>query len=525
MNLYSNKQIWKISLVALAAIIVIGSLWYNSVIVNKIRKEEQEKVKVWSAAIKKKANLVYITNKLFDQLKEEERKRAKHWADATSVLAANIDLPDYSFFLDILQDNEYIPTILTDNQGRYISHRNVELYQDSVSALIKSQFPDLPPSERRAMVRKAMDDSIQPYIIEWSQQNPPIEVEVYDSKKQYLYSTQSRLFQELKNKRDSLIQSFNEELVDNLVSVPVIFTNSTGDSVIATNIEELRDASPAMIKKELERMPAENEPIKISLGPENSGFIYYENSSVLLQLRYYPLIQFLIIGLFLLIAYLLFSMFRKAEQNQVWVGLAKETAHQLGTPLSSLMAWMELLELKGVDKDTLNELGKDVKRLEIITDRFSKIGSETELKPYNTKDVVSTVVDYLQPRISSKVSWEVKSDSKEPVFANLNKPLFEWVIENLCKNAVDAMSGQGSITIEISEQGQTVNIDVTDTGKGIPAGKFKTVFQPGYTTKQRGWGLGLSLVKRIVDSYHGGKIFVKRSEIDKGTTFRIVLQK
>jgi signal transduction histidine kinase len=218
----------------------------------------------------------------------------------------------------------------------------------------------------------------------------------------------------------------------------------------------------------------------------------------------------------------LFSTFRKAEQNQVWVGLAKETAHQLGTPLSSLMAWVNLLEVKGVDKETIEELNKDVTRLETITDRFSKIGSKPDLQEEDVVAVLDEIVNYLKPRISNKVKLTLSPDKPE-IITLLNRPLFGWVIENLCKNAIDAMAGEGELSITVHDELQQVFVDITDSGKGIPSNLHKTVFQPGYTTKKRGWGLGLSLTKRIIENYHSGRIFVKRSELDKGTTFRIVL--
>ncbi len=267
-----------------------------------------------------------------------------------------------------------------------------------------------------------------------------------------------------------------------------------------------------------------NPPIRVSLGEDQVNYIYYSDSIIITQLRYFPLVQLLIIGLFLFISYLIFSAFRNAEQNQVWIGLAKETAHQLGTPLSSLMAWVELLELRGVDKETLSELNKDIGRLGVITDRFSKIGSTPELEEHSVEQVMIEAIEYLKPRISSKVKFEISENQDREVYAMINRPLFSWVIENLIKNAVDAMSGEGTITIDIHHEIQCVYIDITDTGKGIPSGSQKAVFQPGYTTKRRGWGLGLSLAKRIIATYHNGKIFVKRSEAGKGTTFRIVLK-
>ena len=227
-------------------------------------------------------------------------------------------------------------------------------------------------------------------------------------------------------------------------------------------------------------------------------------------------------AVFISLAFLALASTKKAEQNKVWVGLSKETAHQLGTPISSLIAWLEYLKLKDIDASILTEMEKDVKRLETIADRFSKIGSTPEPVPLDIRESIRQALDYMETRISSNVKITVEMPD-EPILVLMNNALFAWVVENLCKNAVDAMEGQGLISFKIEKRGKKVRIDVSDTGKGILKSKFKTVFNPGYTTKKRGWGLGLSLVKRIVESYHGGKIFVKSSEIGKGTTFRIEL--
>ena len=253
--------------------------------------------------------------------------------------------------------------------------------------------------------------------------------------------------------------------------------------------------------------------------------IFHKDSYVLTQLRYFPYIQLAIIGIFLLVAYLLFSTARRSEQNQVWAGLAKETAHQLGTPLSSMMAWVDYLEAKDIGSETIEELRKDVNRLSTITDRFSKIGSNPTLVPENIVSVIYSSVSYLKTRTSQKINYYINVQPEQSILVPLNLQLFEWVIENLVKNAVDAMTRQGSITIDIIEEDKVVNIDVADTGKGIPRNMFRTIFNPGYTSKQRGWGLGLSLSKRIINDYHNGKIFVKNSTLGKGTTFRIVLKK
>jgi len=222
-------------------------------------------------------------------------------------------------------------------------------------------------------------------------------------------------------------------------------------------------------------------------------------------------------------SYFLFSTARRAEQNRVWIGMAKETAHQLGTPLSSLMAWVDYLKTK--DFTNAEEMEKDVKRLEVITSRFSKIGSSPQLEMQDVSTVLEETMDYMRARTSQKVKFSIKVAENADTVAPLNAPLFSWVIENLCRNAIDAMSGEGALNVDITDQMQFLYIDISDTGKGIPKGKFKTIFEPGYTTKERGWGLGLSLCKRIIEEYHDGKIFVKSSEVNKGTTFRIVLKK
>jgi signal transduction histidine kinase len=239
-------------------------------------------------------------------------------------------------------------------------------------------------------------------------------------------------------------------------------------------------------------------------------------------MKYFPIIQFFIIGLFIFIAYIAFSTFRKAEQDQVWAGMAKETAHQLGTPISSLMAWNQLLEAKGVDTSITDEINKDIERLNTVTNRFSKIGSEAILEEGDIVETVNQVADYLRLRISAKVSITCETEISG-LKIRYNKSLMEWAIENIVKNAVDAMESKGQLIIKVFQQEDELIIDIMDTGKGIPANKIKTVFHPGFSTKKRGWGLGLSLVKRIIEEFHKGKVYVLVSEINKGTTFRIKL--
>ncbi|HDJ33514.1 MAG TPA: HAMP domain-containing histidine kinase [Bacteroidetes bacterium] len=308
-------------------------------------------------------------------------------------------------------------------------------------------------------------------------------------------------------------------------TVPLILTNKTGDTLSTRNLDPKRLKNRAYLDRQLRIMRETHDPIVITLDENENLYLHYKDSILLTKLFYFPYIQLGVIMLFILVSYFAFSASRKAEQNQVWVGLSRETAHQLGTPISSLMAWLELIKMNRSNEDTLKELGKDVKRLEKIADRFSKIGSRPVLTLVPIHEAVQQSVAYIRTRSSAQVNISMENRLSETCLVNLNTELFEWVIENLCKNAIDAMGGNGSIRIVLSDNPGKVFVDIRDEGKGIPKKLHKTVFKPGYTSKPRGWGLGLSLARRIVENYHRGKIFVLQSEPEKGTTFRIVLNK
>lgn len=325
---------------------------------------------------------------------------------------------------------------------------------------------------------------------------------------------------------DRNLNFFNEILQAN-TTIPVILTDGDGNISQYRNISSEKMKDTTWVQSEIKKMLEENDPIEFEY-EGGRQILYYENSTTLNQLRIYPYLQLGIIAIFLAISYFAFSYSRKSEQNKVWAGMSKETAHQLGTPISSLIAWLEYIKLSEgqVSNKVITEMDHDLNRLQLITERFSKIGSEPILEPHNLFEVLEESVSYINSRTSDKVAITIDNHKWfADKFINVNKPLFAWVIENLCKNAVDAMEGQGSITFEPkAERENMVIFDVIDTGRGIPSNKYKTIFKPGYTTKKRGWGLGLSLVKRIVENYHKGKIYVKSSEIGKGTTFRIELK-
>jgi signal transduction histidine kinase len=308
-------------------------------------------------------------------------------------------------------------------------------------------------------------------------------------------------------------------------TIPRILVDGEGKIINSMNLDPQKENDEKHLLQELEEMKYQNEPIKIELSDNQINYIYYKDSVLLTDLYFYPYLQFFIILLFLSVVYFALTVSKRAEQNQLWVGMSKETAHQLGTPISSLLAWVELLKSRENDSTLVNEVSKDVKRLEKITERFSRIGSAPVLKEVNICKVLLTASDYLRTRTSSRVHFEQEFSDNEEIIAPVNVELFEWVIENLWKNALDAMNNIGEIAIAVTENENYVFIDLTDTGKGIPKSKFKNVFKPGYTTKLRGWGLGLSLTKRIIEDYHKGRIYIKYSEPGRGTTFRIVLRK
>ncbi len=319
------------------------------------------------------------------------------------------------------------------------------------------------------------------------------------------------------NLLSSIIESNN--------SVPVILCDENGVIHGFRNFDPVKSENPEYMQEQLQRLRDKSEPIIISFGESMKSFIYYNESIILTKLRLYPYIQLSIIIFFIAIAYFAFSISRRSEQNQVWVGMSKETAHQLGTPTSSLEGWVEILKEKYPEDNIPHELSRDVERLEKITERFSSIGSRPELLPENILIIIENSIDYLKKRSSSKVAFtlDVSIDKKTEV--PLNSSLFEWVLENVFKNAIDAMNGVGNIKVELTENPSNVLIDIQDSGKGMHKAIYKSIFKPGFSTKERGWGLGLSLSKRIIELYHKGKIFVKASEPGRGSIIRIVLNK
>lgn len=335
------------------------------------------------------------------------------------------------------------------------------------------------------------------------------------------------VYEKISSGDENVDLGFMFEIIQSNETVPLVLTDHDGNIMAHRNVDSIAALDTSYLRKLVAEMKAEKTPIRIDLGNGQHNIIYYKDSYLLTQLIFFPYIQFSIILLFMMVGYFAFSSSRRAEQNRVWVGMAKETAHQLGTPLNSLTGWVEYLRdylQPDVADRVLPEMEKDIDRLVTVTDRFSKIGSAPSLAQHDLLEIVNRSVNYLRTRASQKVHWEVRSNPGS-YNALVNPALFEWVLENLLKNALDAMTGAGNISANILSDETHVIIDVKDSGKGMPPNRFKKVFKPGFSTKQRGWGLGLSLSKRIVEEYHGGKIFVKESQPGKGTTFRILMPK
>ena len=414
MNIYSNKQRWKLVLSLLAIIISVASL--------------------------------FITSRLVKELKNEERKKIETWAQATKQLVSASSQGDFSLAIKVISENTNIPVILVDECDSILETRNIKFFTKNDSIILNDY-------------KKIKDEAI-------------------------------------KNSNDSLTITKAKKLQNKY------------RSFLISSLKDMRDG--------------DDKPIEINFIGDKQ-WIYYSDSELLNNLRYYPIYQLFFITIFILIGYMVFSSARKSEQNQVWAGMAKETAHQIATPLSSLMAWIELIKSQD-NNDMVFEMKKDLNRLETIADRFSKIGSKPKLERYDVVEIIYKSVKYLKSRLSENTEFLVQK-IETPLFAKVNKTLLEWVIENICKNAVDAMQGKGKINISFIERKNEVEIIIKDTGKGIDRMMFNDVFKPGVTTKTRGWGLGLSLSKRIIKDYHKGKIYILKSTIKEGTSFAISLPK
>ena len=483
-----------------ALLLISASLWYTNRLVKSIAEQETRQVKMWAVAMEQQAMMMKSTEEFFNKVSEQEQLRVDLLANAYRRVIDISTNENTAIYLDIIQNNISIPLVITDTKDNILFKSN------------------LPPSQED---KKTFDAEMKRAY----SKVPPIKIDPGYGSVQYLHYNESLIYTELKAVLEGMINHFMEEITLNSVGAPVIITNEDASKILNYgNLDSLLMQDTNYVKRQLDIMRNENDPLQIEFMNTGKATVFYRTSDLIQQMRYYPVIQIFVFALFLILAYLLFSYARRSEQNQVWAGMAKETAHQLGTPLSSLMGWIELMKMQEEPFVGTYEMEKDIERLQIVTDRFSKIGSIPVLEPTDIIYHIHDTMDYLQKRFSKKFEFEVNLPEGELVVP-LIPSLFRWVLENVTKNAIDAMGDHGKVTLDLIDDGDHIHIDISDSGKGIAKSQLRQVFNPGYTSKKRGWGMGLSLARRIIEDYHKGKIFVKSSVVGQGTTFRITLKK
>lgn len=495
--------------VILGFTILLGfaALWLIYNFAQQIRHSEQAKVRLWANAISQKAELMSSTETFFNEVDLDERRKVKLYIDVLESFN-NKDLgTDAEFYLSYVSyivDSSKTPFMIIDQDSLITSCGNIR--------------PT--PREDGMMI----GTKVTPELLSLFSNNPPFHYNIWGIPLTLLYK-ESQIYTDMHAALDNLSESFLSEVTNNSVFVPVIIVDSTQRKVISYgNINPAAFDTPDKLVKKLQAMQSENEPIQLQLANHRMAYVFYESTPLLRLLRFIPLIYLFLGMILILVSYNLFRTARSNEENRVWVGMAKETAHQLGTPISSLTGWADYLEGKTLEEPYLSEIRKDIDRLDTIARRFSKIGSVPELKDEDVCDVIRHTISYMEKRSPRKVNF-VTTLPDHPVVAPINRYLFEWVIENICKNAIDAMEGKGTFSTILSVEGGYIHIDLCDTGKGIAPSQQKYIFESGFSTKQRGWGLGLSLARRIIKEYHKGKIFLKYSIPGQGSVFRVTIRK
>ncbi len=478
--------------------IVLFFFWKVNDVVTQLQKEEQQKVKIWADAVSRKARFMEHTEAFFHQVAKEEQIKLQQFITAHKFILSQPLDAELNFYYDVIVNNRSIPVIITDE------FNNIQL----------SQNINLPPNQK-----VLVGDLLKQFS-----KNPPFEYYVSGMTFR-LYYCESKAYTDLKETLMYFTGDFLNELVNNSVLIPVVITDSTEKRIIASGNIDKTLIDKEHLAETLDDMERENGEILLNLPGNPNAKIFYTRSQTIKALQYYPFGYSVLLFVFGFLIFRLFKTMKKNEQNSMWIGMNKETAHQLGTPISALIAWVEYLKLQPENEEICTEITKDINRLNRVTQRFSQIGKQPELVVQDVIPVVDNAMNYLISRSSKKITYNINLPQGERILLPINQYLFEWTLENLLKNAIDAMSGIGTFTLDLKEDSKRVFIDMSDTGKGISKRMQRKIFEPGYTTKERGWGMGLSLAKRIIEEYHHGKISVKQSAVGKGTTFRIVLKK
>lgn len=486
-----------LAIVALAAV----SIYYANRIAERIQIQEQAQVILWAKAIGEKAKILKLSNEIFLKLAEEERKKVEITSRATQLLAnENHNENTTSLFLNIITLNNQIPLIQTDENFVITDFKNIEKNVQRGMVLDKAKYPDFFKYK-------------------------PIEV-VFSDKKNFIFYKESIIYQNISTVIDQSSDQFIDEITNNTSLLPIVLMDKNNKLIQSSNIPEDVKTDKKKFDNYVRELTSSQEPIVLDIEPRNTKYLYYRSSNLASFVKWFPIVLYSVLAAILFLAFAAIRNVRKYEKNQIWVGMSKETAHQLGTPISSLSAWLEVLNeneaLPEGQRNVVNEMKKDVSRLSLIADRFSKIGSKPKLDRINLHEILTVCFEYLRKRGSKKVHFELKEIPSD-IFVEINRQLFEWVIENLVKNAFDSIHNEGEISIQTTFTNNLVYIDVRDSGKGIAPHDIEKIFEPGFTTKKRGWGLGLSLCKRIIVEYFNGKIYVLSSKMNVGTVIRVEL--
>lgn len=483
------KQRLKWIMLALTSVLALVALWQVHSIADTVRHEEEENVRLWANAISQRAHIMEVQQQFFAEATLDERRKMRLYTDILESFNDPNMGADMQFslaYVNYIVDSAKTPIIITTAKDSVIT-----------------------------VPQELAGQKLEGELLEEYSQNPPFHYKIWGMP-MTLYYRESQYYTRLREMLDGFNRSFLTDITQNAVKVPVVVMDSTRTVVYAYgNIDSAH----------VSRLRFSNDPIEIVLPDARHAYVYYDRSPLVRGLRWLPILYLFIGFVLVLVSYSLFRTARRDEQNRIWVGLAKETAHQLGTPISSLAGWTEYLQGKEFTPQYAAEVQKDIHRLETITHRFSKIGSVPELKEESVRAAVENAVAYLRGRLPRKVRINISMPDDDPLTVPLNGYLFEWVVENLCKNAVDAMDGQGTITIVASQDARKVYIDISDTGRGMTPAVQRRIFNSGFTTKTRGWGLGLSLARRIINQYHRGRLYLKYSVVGQGSCFRIVLRK
>ena len=503
MKTYLKNPKWIWLFLIIGFVFVFFSMWQINSMTNRLRKEEQRQVELWAKAISQKSEIVQKTKDLYIKTIEDERQDMQKFVEAYKIIISqpeDVELtsPEFKFYTDIITDNKTIPVIITDEFNNIQFSQNIDI-PEGQNVLVGDLF-------KRFSVF------------------PPFEYTVYGMKFRLFYA-ESEIYENLKDVLDQVIYTFISEVTDNSISIPVIITDFSQTKILAYGNMDSNQISPANYKATLSKFSKNSTPIKIALPMKQNGYIFYEKDTNITMLKYYPYLYTFVFLLFVFLVFQSLRAMKMTEQNFLWTGMSKETAHQLGTPISSLFAWIELLKANPDNQQACEEMNKDAERLKIVSQRFSQIGSKPTLKSQDIIQIINDSVAYIQHRSPKNINFITHLIQDKQVLIPCSRTLIEWSFENIFKNAIDAMEGSGTITLNFEEDKKKIYIDIIDTGKGLQKKQFKKIFKPGYTTKKRGWGFGLSLVKRIIEDYHKGKIYVKSSVVGQGTVFRIEFSK